>query len=82
MLSKYKIGAEDESAPIAMCGYFNRNQAANTAIYIYIASFIKFLIAYIAGRRHSPHGSGSSSSRRHEPRWQWDIILIFLILLL
>ena len=80
MLSKYKIGAEDESAPIAMCGYFNRNQAANTAIYIYIASFIKFLIAYIAGRRHGPHGSGSS--RRHEPRWQWDIILIFLILLL
>ena len=63
MLSKYKIGAEDESAPIAMCGYFNRNQAANTAIYIYIASFIKFLIAYIAGRCHGPHGSG----RRHEP---------------
>jgi len=43
MLSKSKIGAEDATAPIAMCGYFNRNQAANTANYIYVAPSIKFL---------------------------------------
>lgn len=29
--SKFRIGADEARAPMATCGYFNRNQAANTA---------------------------------------------------
>lgn len=32
MLSKLRIGAEDDNAPTATCGYFNLNHAASTAI--------------------------------------------------
>lgn len=36
MLSKQRIGADDERAPSAMWGYFSLNQEANTAYKIEI----------------------------------------------
>jgi len=31
MVSKYRIGAEEATAPRAICGYFSRNHDASTA---------------------------------------------------
>ena len=34
MVSKYRIGAEEATAPSTTCGYFSRNHAASTANYV------------------------------------------------